>query len=353
MANRATKLVSAVFVSAMVGFPVSSLAEDAAGTADAGGAAECLTAPNRESPQGQHWFYRLEQGTNRRCWILREQADRAAQSASPRSISSQSTSSQLIPSPSVSARTPPTAKASSRNAPASRSPANARAELAARPTGVESSGPAVPKAPVFITTGSAGVNRGASVGAEDASAEPNSSAPPDAMSMSTPSPDASTMTTNGAASDATANPNATLPSSTASELPEKTSTSLQILFVVILGALAFAGLTGSLIPRLARVWRRRHAHLRRRAIWFAAEGVRARSRAGAKADNAARSSGRRAAGALLDDGPGQIKKLLAQLAKQARSYPKDRVPAKPRAAAGARARTSSAQRAARASASRP
>ena len=244
----------------------------------AGSAAECLTAPNRELPQGQHWYYRLEQGTNRRCWFLRDQAERAPQSASPRVASSQSTSSQSTPSQLFSPRTPPAAKAVSRNAQASHSPVNARAELAAHPAGVEDSGPAVPRSPVFVTTGSAGVNSGAPTEAEatqDASAAPDLSDQPDTMSTTAASPDP--MTTDGAPPDAGSNPNAMEP-------PAKISVSLQVLFMVILGALAFAGLTGSLIHRLARIWRRRHAHLRRRSIWLAVDGARGRSWAGVKAD---------------------------------------------------------------------
>jgi hypothetical protein len=34
-------------------------------------AAECLGAPNRTSPEGQHWFYRTDRDNNRKCWYLR------------------------------------------------------------------------------------------------------------------------------------------------------------------------------------------------------------------------------------------------------------------------------------------
>src|SRR3954452_2429523 len=164
MANRATKFVSAIFVGAMVGIPVSTHAAGGAdaGTADsspavASNSTECLTTPNRES-QGQHWFYRMEPGTNRRCWYLRDQAERAPQTTPMRSNSAQSPSSNAAQPP--PAATPPGAKTFSRNAQASRSPSNARAELAARPSGgVESAGVTVPKTPVFITTGTAGTQR--------------------------------------------------------------------------------------------------------------------------------------------------------------------------------------------------
>jgi hypothetical protein len=340
MANRATKFVSAVFVGAIVGIPVPILAEDAGGTADASTSADCLTTPNRESSSNQHWFYRTEHGTNRHCWYLRDQPDRLSQSASPLSTSPQTTSTTTPPA---------AAKTSSRSAQASHSLANARAELAARSASVEAAGPAVPRAPVFVTTGSAGASRGAPAEAEatqDASAAPDSSDPPDTMSTTAPSPDPSTMTTDGPTSDAGSNPNAMEP-------PAKASVSLQVLFTVILGALAFAGLTASLIHRLARIWRRRHAHLRRRSIWLAVDGGRGRSWAGAKVDKLVRNAQRRTAGVLPGDMTGQVQRLLAQLAKQAQGKTKGRAAAKPRVGAATRARTSSVRRAVRASASRP
>jgi len=32
---------------------------------------ECLAAPNASSPQGQHWYYRIERPNHRKCWYLR------------------------------------------------------------------------------------------------------------------------------------------------------------------------------------------------------------------------------------------------------------------------------------------
>ena len=34
-------------------------------------AAECLSAPDSPSPQGTHWYYRLDLSTQRKCWYLR------------------------------------------------------------------------------------------------------------------------------------------------------------------------------------------------------------------------------------------------------------------------------------------
>jgi hypothetical protein len=36
----------------------------------AANAAECLTAPKGAAPQGSHWYYRLERGSQRKCWRL-------------------------------------------------------------------------------------------------------------------------------------------------------------------------------------------------------------------------------------------------------------------------------------------
>jgi hypothetical protein len=43
----------------------------ALGATTALAAAECLTEPNREPPEGSHWFYRVDRATDRRCWYLR------------------------------------------------------------------------------------------------------------------------------------------------------------------------------------------------------------------------------------------------------------------------------------------
>ncbi len=33
-------------------------------------AADCLTEPNRDAPPGQHWYYHLDRGVDRKCWYL-------------------------------------------------------------------------------------------------------------------------------------------------------------------------------------------------------------------------------------------------------------------------------------------
>src|SRR5262245_53788999 len=46
---------------------------------------ECLSKPNGTSPQGSHWFYRVDRANNnRRCWYLGPDGAKARQAAAPR-----------------------------------------------------------------------------------------------------------------------------------------------------------------------------------------------------------------------------------------------------------------------------
>jgi hypothetical protein len=38
----------------------------------AGAAEECIAGPNKESPAGHHWYYRVDRSTKRHCWYLGE-----------------------------------------------------------------------------------------------------------------------------------------------------------------------------------------------------------------------------------------------------------------------------------------
>jgi len=219
--------------------------------------------------------------------------------------------------------------------------------LGTRSSNVESAGITVPKTPVFVTTGSART--------QGMSATLSSSESTDG-SITGSSPDATT--TDGPS--AGFNLNTGLSLSTAPEMPamgsmpqEKPSASLQVLFLVILGALAFAGIIASLTHRMARTWRRRHARSRRHSIWRGADGGRRGPWAALTAASAGRNEDRRAAGAQRDDHPGQIKRFLTQIAKGTGGKSRKRVPAKPQAGSATRARTPSSQRGVRASGARP
>jgi len=330
MADRATKFVSAFFAGAMLGLPMPTFAQNAQGTFDTTAtASECLITPNRDQPRGQRWSYRVEPATGRRCWYLKDRADAASQPALPRAAS-QSRSTPMAP-PTV-ATTP--ARPASRAA-QSAMPTNARAELPGRN---RSDGVTV-KTPIFVTTGTAGASRGTLLESETS----------DAMLAAPPAPqptDAAADATTGMPSGS-GNPSDGPVPPVVPDAPSKPSASIQILFVVILGALAVAGVMGSVIHRMARSWRRRHARLRRHSIWRTSDGSR-------NGDWVARGGrDRRAANDGSDDQEGQVRRLLAQIAKKPGGKTESRAPLKSRAGAATRARTPSSRRAARASAFRP
>jgi len=47
-------------------------------------AEDCLAGPNAQSPQGQHWYYRLDRATHRKCWYLGAQHAQGAERAAHR-----------------------------------------------------------------------------------------------------------------------------------------------------------------------------------------------------------------------------------------------------------------------------
>ena len=78
MPNRSAKFASFAFASLLAGGALATIPVGAARAAD-----DCLSAPKDETPAGQHWYYRIEHGSNRHCWYLRDEGDKPAQTASP------------------------------------------------------------------------------------------------------------------------------------------------------------------------------------------------------------------------------------------------------------------------------
>src|SRR5258708_25806608 len=77
MANRIAKIGSAIFASLLAGAPIAIIASSFAHAAG-----DCQTEPGSETREGQHWYYRIEHGTKRHCWYLREEGERAEQATS-------------------------------------------------------------------------------------------------------------------------------------------------------------------------------------------------------------------------------------------------------------------------------
>jgi hypothetical protein len=78
MPCRTAKFASAVFVSLLAGAPPTTIAYSAASAAD-----DCLSGPKDETPEGSHWYYRIDRATKRHCWYLREQVGKPLQITAP------------------------------------------------------------------------------------------------------------------------------------------------------------------------------------------------------------------------------------------------------------------------------
>jgi hypothetical protein len=76
MTNRTAKYASAILASVLAGAPLATAPHSAARAAD-----DCLTSPKDETPQGSHWYYRIDRATKRHCWYLRGEGDNLSQTA--------------------------------------------------------------------------------------------------------------------------------------------------------------------------------------------------------------------------------------------------------------------------------
>jgi hypothetical protein len=77
MSSRTAKIALAIFASLIAGAPLTTISDSAAGADD-----ECLSSPKDQTPQGGHWYYRIDRVTKRHCWYLKEDDEKPAQAAS-------------------------------------------------------------------------------------------------------------------------------------------------------------------------------------------------------------------------------------------------------------------------------
>jgi hypothetical protein len=90
------------------------LALAATGASRATRAEDCLVGPNAQSPQGQHWYYRIDRATHRKCWYLGAlHAQRAAphRRSAARADGAPAASDEDTPARDASAATMPAAAA--------------------------------------------------------------------------------------------------------------------------------------------------------------------------------------------------------------------------------------------------
>jgi hypothetical protein len=255
MASRTAKIASSIIAGILAGAPLTAPRSSA-------NAAECITEPGKDGTLGQHWHYRIEHGTKRHCWYLRDENGRAVEGA-PSDDSAQApntaTQNSENPRPLEDARAeyPMPQVRDNTVAPV---PAPSPAPLAASP---------VPALPQADAQGSAVAARWpspetATAPAAAAAAMPAPVAPPAAVDPTDSAP------ATNAAADASSDAPASAPAA-GNVAPARPSVSLQMLFAVIGGALALAGLTASVVYRLGRRKERRLATPERRAVLW--EGV--------------------------------------------------------------------------------
>jgi hypothetical protein len=240
MPNRTAKFVSAIFASLIAGIPLATMSYGAA-------AADCLSGPKGEAPEGSHWYYRIDHPSDRHCWYLRREGENISQRAAtpvpskaePAIQRSVADARAELPLPQMrleqetgvaAQRNPATPSNALSPELASPQDANAQAVVASRwpePLGVSSSAGMTPEAG----------NSGATVQPDSQAAHP----PAAAM----------------------------VPLAAADSSSENLPRSILMLLIAIVGALSFAGLLGSTIFRLGgrRPVQRPAVRGDRRAIW--------------------------------------------------------------------------------------
>jgi hypothetical protein len=332
MSQRTAKFVSAIFASLFLGAPLVTPSLGAPAEAE-----QCLSGPKGAPPAGGHWYYRTDRATKRRCWFIgdaKEKVARAAPETSPPAANSAS--------PPDSANTQP-------------SIANARAELPLPQARVE------PDTSVFTgqraaaaITGSikreddqranagdagvqpsvvasrwpelAGINTpaspGRSAGNSAASAPENSGATPTLSEAAPAASNAAPAPLNAASAASEAAPPpvaAALPLAAAdASSTEKPSSSVQMLLIAILGALALAGLLASVIFRLAAP-RRTGRRLERRVNWDSVRTDRPSLSDGAQAARSMRDPGLLPRGSLPREQRAADERIARMLSRLPRS----------------------------------
>lgn len=283
MSNRSAISVAALFASILTGVSLTSVTDVRAQQAAAD---NCLTAPKDKTPEGKHWYYRLERGTKRQCWYLRGEDDKSARAAPQESSTEEADAAAAEPAP------PPPRTV------VRKSVANAHAELTSAQQRVEQEPAPQPRT---VGIAPAAPLQNSPVATFPAPTTPAATAPDTPTSSSTVAtrwPDSAEVSTPNAFRTAAAEPPAATPEAdqaptlqpaapapvalaVADSSMTKQSGSMQMLLVVVLGALAVAGFMTSLILRAGGARARKRAleiRRERRAMWDQAQReLRARS----------------------------------------------------------------------------
>ena len=304
MSNRTAKFVSAIFVSLLAGAPLTTVSHGAVPAAD-----DCLSGPKGQTPSGGHWYYRVDRATKRHCWYIGDEKEKL---------------SRVAPKNSAPLADPVSPQ---KETATQRSIADAHAELPLPQTRVEQE--------TSVTTG----QPDPATAANAASVENNQRA--DAQDVNTRLsvvasrwPEQSGVSSSAGPGPTTGNSGETVqsnseaaPSLALAEVPlaaadsssEKQSGSIQMLLIIIAGALSFAGLIGSAIFRFGsrRQAGRRQIRNDRRAIWDLADTDRPSPPAYPRADVSMRRVDIPRELREADDPNDRIAEMLARLSRSA------------------------------------
>lgn len=246
MPGRTEKFVAAILASMLAGATVAALSPGAARAAD-----DCLAAPKDQTPEGSHWYYRIEHGTKRHCWYLRTEGEKLSQATSPNASRS---ATPVVPK---------------QETPAQRSIADAHAELPPQ-TSIEQPRrndlltPApLADAPAIANAASAQPSRSpiTSRWPDSSSANPVTAPPPAPDNqVAQVQPNSAPVPPQAVAAAAPAPPDLS---------PPARFGSIPLLLSAVSGALALAGITASVVLKFAgqRPLRQTTLRPRRDAIW--------------------------------------------------------------------------------------
>ncbi|WP_223968032.1 hypothetical protein [Bradyrhizobium sp. RD5-C2] len=256
MSNRSAKFAAALAVSMLAAANFTAMAQTAASTAstttaNAKTADSCQSAPKGTAPAGSHWFYHLDRSTKKQCWYLGDAKTKTV----ARTAATQQQPAAAAPDATTADTTPPRSQPAPQPA-MRKSVADAHAEW---PSPQQAATAPVPSA----DAGQAGTAATTAPTASAAPSGPNGQA----SEVNARWLDASSMAgTNGtrhpadqptvvAQADATPQPAAApAPAApvTAEASTEKSSSSTQMLLIVMVGALALAGLVSALVFGVTR-----------------------------------------------------------------------------------------------------
>ena len=304
MSNRTAKFVSAIFASLIAGTPLATVSHGAVAAA-----ADCLSAPRGQTPSGGHWYYRIDHATKRHCWYLGEEKEKlsrvapknSAPLAEPVSPQQETATQQSIAEAHAELPLPQT-RLEQETSVSPGQPDPATAVNAARVENNQRANTEDVNTRLSVIASrwpeQSGVN--ASTGPEPTAG--NSDATEQSNSEAVPSPAVAEVTL--AAADASS---------------EKKPGSIQMLLIIIAGALTFAGLIGSAIFRFGRMRQagRRQIRSDRRRIWDLADTDRPSPTAYPRADVSMRRVDIPLKPREADDPNDRIAEMLARLSRSA------------------------------------